>query len=646
MAKVKLLEFDYDLGIPVENVRTLGTGGIRGAKAGGSYAFCAVADPKTRHGIVSGWLTHECGVGVFFPGEANGRTFMATQIDFGQFQVEPGKTRPLDTMVVGYFDDARLGLEAYADAVARQLAIRLKPQPAVYCTWYHAGASDEQKIAKNAEFVEKHLKPFGLSVMQIDDRWQDILPKGFPHEGKIKTTGPIKVFVDSKSNYPRGMAHTAKKIASHGMAPGIWFMPFAGNYRNPYFDHDIFAKNPDGTPFHDARWSGTCLDLSHPKARAFVAQRTKRIYDWGYRYFKLDGMHTGAPSRNIYVNKGYRSDSFPDSRLHDPNVTHVQAYRKGLQIVRENAPDAFVLGCNVSQNMVSMGPAFGLIDAMRIGPDNGSAGRGNFREVRVGAWHGSTLYFLNGRVWHNDPDPVYVRKSNPLHMAQLMCSWVAVTGSMLTVSYQFSELPEERLELLKRTMPGHGLLGRPADLFETDQPRIWLLTDTRRNVRRDVIGLFNWNEKPPVEISYSMGKLGLDPKSTYAAFDFWENKFVEPIRGTLEQTVPGGHCRVLAVRPVADHPQLLSTSRHIAQCMVDVLDEKWDAASKTLSGRSQVVAGDPYEMRIALPESGNWKVKNATAGELPLTPGESSAAGLRLRFIPKASGTVHWSIQF
>ena len=59
------------------------------------------------------------------------------------------------------------------------------------------------------------------------------------------------------------------------------------------------------------------------------------------------------------------------------------------------------------------------------GDDNGSAGRGDWKAVKKGAWHGSTLYFLNGRVWHNDPDPVYVRESNSLNKAQLMCSWGA-----------------------------------------------------------------------------------------------------------------------------------------------------------------------------------------------------------------------------
>ena len=91
------------------------------------------------------------------------------------------------------------------------------------------------------------------------------------------------------------MAHTAKDESRRTeWFPGIWFMPFAGNFRNPYFDPEIFAKNPDGTPFHDGRWSGTCIDMTNPKAERFVRDRVRRIYDWGYRYFKIDGMHTGA----------------------------------------------------------------------------------------------------------------------------------------------------------------------------------------------------------------------------------------------------------------------------------------------------------------------------------------------------------------
>ena len=634
---------DMKLGLDGKKLMSYGTAGLKPvSNAAGSYAFHALADPETRNGVVTAWLTHDVGVGVFFPRADGDGAALKAQLDFGLLRVRPGKTRDTDTLLIGYFDDARLGLEGYADAVATHYMIKLKPKPGVYCTWYHSGASNEGQIGENTQFAAKSLKPFGLDVMQIDDKWQAILPNGFKHEGKIPTTGPIKVFVDAKSNYSKGMAHTAKNITSHGMVAGIWFMPFAGNLNNPYFDKEIFAKNADGTPFHDRRWSGTCIDMTNPKAHKFVYDRIKRIYDWGYRYFKIDGMHTGIPSYNIYVHTGYKNQNMGKAKLHDPHTTHVQAYRRGLETLREAAPGTFVLGCNVSQNMISMGPAFGLIDAMRIGPDNGGAGGGNWGAVTKGAWHGSNLYFLNGRIWYNDPDPVYVRPSNPVERARWMCSWLAMSGGMHTSSEQYSKLPEDRLDILQRCLPGHTLPARPADLFETDKPQIWLV----QNERLSVVGLFNWHEKNAADISYDMRKLGLDGKTTYTAFDFWANKFVGPVQGAMKQTVPGGTCRILALKPQADHPQLLSTSRHITQGLIDVLEEKWDAGKKTLSGRSQVVGDDSYEMRIALPAGSSWKAKGVSAEGAEIKIGAADTNGVRVTIDTPKSADIAWSVTF
>ena len=539
-ASIELFDFEIDLGIEAERLASFGTGFLTPVReAPGSFSFTSVVDPTTRGGVVAACLTHERGSGVFFT-EVDGETVhIKTRVDFGRYQVAPRFSRETETLLIGYFSDARLGLEAYAEAIVRQYAITLPPQPAVYCTWYHGRASDEKKILDNTRFAKDHLEPFGLSVMQIDDGWQRRIPNGVTYAGDeddLRDGGPVKAFVQSNEMYPRGMAYTAQEMSRLGLTPGIWFMPFAGNWKNPYFADklDLFARWPDSEPVA-TRWSGSLLDMSNRKTQQFVYDRVKRIRDWGYRYFKLDGMHTGAVTHNVYVNTGYATNgrwqnsrnfvgdqqaepgaidgATPSAVLHDPGMTHLQAYRKGLQIVRDaGGPDVFVLGCNVSQNMRSMGAAFGLIDAMRIGPDNGGAGRGNWSAVLVGARHGSNLYFLNRRVWHNDPDPVYVRSSNPMHAARMMVSWVAVTGSMLSTSYQFADLPQERLDLLKRCMPSHQAVARPADLFESDPPAIWLTTDTRRNVRRDIIGLFNWNEKQPEEICYDLGKLGLAPQ--------------------------------------------------------------------------------------------------------------------------------------
>lgn len=56
-----------DLGKPLAEIKTLGTGGLL-APAGnpGSYAFLSIVDPQTRSGVVGGWLTHDRGSGVVF----------------------------------------------------------------------------------------------------------------------------------------------------------------------------------------------------------------------------------------------------------------------------------------------------------------------------------------------------------------------------------------------------------------------------------------------------------------------------------------------------------------------------------------------------------------------------------------------------
>ena len=183
---------------------------------------------------------------------------------------------------------------------------------------------------------------------------------------------------------------------------------------------------------------------------------------------------------------------------------------------------------------------------------------------------------------------------------------------------------------------------RPVDLFESDQPRIWQVSDSRLHL----IGLFNWSESDADQISVQLDRLGLDPAQTFVAFDYWADTFVSPFSGRLEQSLAPAGCRVLAVRPIAEGPQLLSTSRHITQGLIDVVEERWDSASRTLSGVSDVVAGDPYELRIALPSQGIWAVRSATAGNQSLTVGETTATGVRLRFTPAATARVSWRVQF
>jgi hypothetical protein len=257
---------------------------------------------------------------------------------------------------------------------------------------------------------------------------------------------------------------------------------------------------------------------------------------------------------------------------------------------------------------------------MRIGPDNGQKWRDPAEEIAsngsgsiiTGPVRGTRLYFMHGRLWWNDPDPCYVRAGIPLKHAQLITSWVALSGQFNLNSDWLPGLPPERLDVLKRTMPNHGATARPVDYFDTAMPGIWLITDTRQPVRRDVLGLFNWDSHNKA-ITSTAARTGLDPSKTYHAFDFWADAAAPSFGGQFSFEVPAQSCRAIAIRPTEGRPVLVSTSRHITQGIVDVAGERWNASSRKLSGTSRIIGNDPYQLRVAGLSDGNkrWKLVSA-----------------------------------
>lgn len=657
---IDLATLPLDLGLPISQLKVLGTGGLFDAGAApGSYMWIAVADPATLRGVVIGWLTSNRGSGVLIPEVVNDRVVVRARLEFGRLTLPSQAAEALETLAIGEFADVRHGLEAYGAALGRIHRVKLKPAPCGYCTWYHAGASNARKMAALGDFAARELAPFGLSFLQIDDGWQ---------EGQTKN-GPRKNFTAHKPTgpYPNGMKSTAERITSQKFTPGLWFMPFAGTWDDPHFAdrQSWFARREDGSPF-DTSWGGSCLDMTHPQVQAYVRENVERIVgQWGYRYLKMDGLFTGAACDIQYVNDAYKDDQLGNSLLSNVHKTHPETLRDGLRLVRQAAgSDVFLLGCCAPQNMRSYGGAFGLVDAMRIGPDNGA----NVEGLLVGPRYGSRNYFLNGRLWWNDPDPIYIRPQLSLAQAELSCTWAAVAGQLTVASDEFERMPAERVNLLKRVMPTHTGHARPVDLFDRDLPAVWTVARDERTPPT-VVGLFNFAPEA-VLIDQPLDRLGLDVNAVYAAYEFWSGRFLPDIRGRLqvpleplgdksfaEQERSAGSvrrcCAALAIRPRLDHPQLLSTSRHVTQGLVDVASESWDPAAGLLRGESAVVAGDPYELRILLPLTDtSWSIArvevtpdDATAG---VTAGAimSADALARVVVMSPASRIVGWSIYF
>jgi hypothetical protein len=116
------------------------------------------------------------------------------------------------------------------------------------------------------------------------------------------------------------------------------------------------------------------------------------------------------------------------------------------------------------------------------------------------------------------------------------------------------------------------------------------------------------------------------------------------ITGSFKTKLAPHACQVLAMRPMQTYPFLLSTSQHVTQGMTDVVEEKWEAATKTLSARSQVVAGDPYELRVVVPAP--WKALRVETDSGEKAAIKQTGTELRATWTPTKSGVGQWKIMF
>ncbi len=661
--KVIPATFTLDLGKPASELTTMGTGGLLAPdKNPGSYLFLTCADPATREGVVAGWVTQKKGSGTVFPSVNQGKVAFKAQTEQGHLILQPGQSAALDTFAIGHFNDARLGEEAFASAVAKAHAIHLRPKQAVYCSWYaegkdHGGAGTAETTVELAKFCAKeNLKAYGFGVIQIDDRWQDGPQMGGPatHFDRVNPNGP----------YKNGIAPVAKEVEASGFAFGLWWLPFGRNHMEADFKgkQDWFWKWQDGRPLRQHSFGGTCLDASVPAVQEHLETLGRTIRSWGVKYYKMDGISGGAGLDHCYINDGYKADGFEKSAPpHDRSLTNIEVMRKGLGFIRKGAgDDVFFSGCCAVQNMRTYAGTLGLVDSMRVGPDFNHDGQG----IRSGPLRGSWMYFLNGKVWWNDPDPTKVRTSGErctadnsitgavtLAQAQMTSSWVSLTDQFFLISDWLPNLPPERLDILKHTMASHGATTRPVDCFDRSLPNTWLVSSDKSGVRRDVVGIFNFYGQP-LKAQYSFAKVGLDPAKTYHAFDFWANQPVADISGEIKEELAPMSCRVLALRVKEDHPVLVSTSRHVSSGILEVKREAWEGG--TLSGTSALIGGDAYELRVAgLKDGKGWKFAKAQVSAADTAAGvkiealpQTEEGWLRLKVTAPVSREVKWEAVF
>ncbi len=535
--------------------------------------------------------------------------------------------------------------------------------PTIWCSWtsYYAEVKEDD-IVRDADWIAANLKPYGFEYVQLDDGYD---------RGKQGEHYWIENW--DRARFPHGPKWLAGYIKSKGLRPGLWLVPNA--YAGAVEQHpDWYLRDEQGQLIRD--YNTPALDQSHPEVLDFLRKLFTTLRDWGFEYYKFDGEHA-LPRYVPAVDR---------ERLHDPAADPIVAYRKRLAVIRETiGPRTFVEGCPAGTPLNGIGYFNSYFD----GHDVYNSWPGMyalFSSINANAfWNHMVAYVMPGEGIEVGPPmtvaeaeqrrpPSVVRTARTrekpltgfgttLAEARTLVSYLALTGVAYPLASVLSELPEERVALLKSTLPTLPIL--PVDLFSRGSDMQWdKFTEVRpddyihnypevldlkvsaRTGTYDVVALTNWRgERATRELSFA-DQLGLPGDSRYVVFDYWERRLLGVFTGSLRLEVEPHDTRVVLVHPLASRPQLVAISRHVTG-VPSILELGWDPSSRTLHGSSETVPGDDYTLFVHVPEGtalSRAQASVAGSGEVPVRR-ELSGRLLKVGFRGQP-GAVAWRLVF
>lgn len=273
-------------------------------------------------------------------------------------------------------DSLDKGLTMAGEAFARLVTRPLQQLPAGWCSWYtYWSEVTAQDILDNLAVITDHDLP--IEVVQIDDGYQ----------------AEIGDWLDWRPGFGDARDVVAR-IADAGRTPGIWTTPFLVGV-----DSHVARRHPDwlvdGAVACEHHWGQEIrvLDVTHPEVEEHLVQVYRTFAQMGVRFHKIDFIYGGAMVGGRYA-----------------DITPIDAYRRGLELVRAGAgEDAVILGCGAP-----LLPSVGLVDAMRISPDVMPQWEPDLGDIsqpgmRSAIAAGRARAWMHGRMWVNDPDCVLVR---------------------------------------------------------------------------------------------------------------------------------------------------------------------------------------------------------------------------------------------
>jgi hypothetical protein len=494
--------------------------------------------------------------------------------------------------------------------------------------WAYEENINEKLIQGITDVFAEKLRDYGYEYIQIDAGYHP--REGYPAE-----------WLKTNEKFPGGLAILAAYIREKNLRPALWLNVEIDDAALANAHPDWFMQK-DGKPFA-AQWVGYGMDGSNPVMIDQLIRPTYRaIHEMGWSYVKVDTL------RHLLYDASYPAREELKSR----GATPESAFRNVLGAIREElGRDTYLLAC-----WGVLPESVGIADASRLGTD----GFGPTTLVQYNSW--------NNVVWRNDPDHVDIAGGGEDLIRPVMTS-MAGAQMLLTDKLEFYR-DGSRLEGARRAAPV--LFSVPGQLYDYDPTKTdnlvaglrnanggtysgpidadqrgvecpwWMMEISRRFESWTVLAHMGWNELPAATVRFA--DLGLRSDREYLVYEFWSKKFLGAFKGSFEVAPQKAkETRVFAIREEVDHPQILSTNRHITQGGVDLEDVKWSAANRELSGESEVVAGDKYSIFVHAPKG--YSLAVATINGIAAEASQSGEI-VTASYMPEKTGAVRWSVRF
>ena len=581
--------------------------------------------------VAAGFLTGKHNLNRFTVTNPNGQPIFRAFGDCDGCLLTPGASRQTDTLFLSLHHNPLEQLERYADLAGKINGAKIWPPRVAWCSWYagwmHAKMATyknglEKGVEENVPYVKKYFARRGGShTMRICDDHQ-------VHGDWTNKTGTI----------PAGFDRLARLISDAGIVPGVWYPAYWASTDSEVFKKhpEWFAQNKDGSVYVRNPWKGS---QQKPQKKLNTSQVTTSpessgsprtlmslygapalaVFDTSrpdvQQYFE-DSARSWRERGFRYVTNDYLSWAVLPPKYYDPTMTKVEVLRRGLEAVRRG------LGEDVFYRTIAgpIGPRMGLANDLRIsGDSHGDNPSAYYRTAQV--------WFYHRRLWLNDPSAVVCARYGelkPIEWNRMWMSWIALSGTVMTYGEVLDELPQQYISMYQRLFPPLPVAGRPLDLWENSPYLLWGMSPGEADGQYVLFGVFDVEGDGPRHVRLNLDEVAARsrgwemPKTVpqdYLLWDFWQQKLVTSQREELELSLLDRLCHLFALRPKLGRPQLLGTSGHFSQGVVETSEIVWDAEKAQLRGNVQGNGGDPSTLFFHLPAGMQLRRATIDGGE-------------------------------